>query len=63
MKTEITTADYSLFIVTGKDRSGKRFRLCYSNGFAAFSINLWCGTVWGVRKIDGKREKLKTVFN
>ena len=63
MKKEINTADYSLFIITGIDRSGKRFRLSYSTPFMAFAINLWCGTVWGVRKIDGKRERLKRVIN
>lgn len=65
MKTEINAADYSRFIVTGKDRDGKRFRLTYSPQAArvAFSVNLYRGSVWGVRMTDGKREKLKTVCN
>lgn len=65
MKTEINSADYSRFIVTGKDRDGKRFRLTYSQQAArvAFSVNLHRGSVWGIRMTDGKREKLKTVSN
>lgn len=63
MKTEINTADYSQYIVTGLDRDGKRFRLIYTQATTAFFINLWRGHVWGVRKVDGKREKLKSVYN
>jgi hypothetical protein len=64
-KTDILISNYSRFIVTGVDRDGKRFRLAYGQNGArtAWSINLWKGTVWGVRVTDGKREKLKTVLN
>jgi len=65
MKTEINTADYTAFIVTGLDRDGKRFRLTYAPSAAqvAFCINLFRGSVWGVLKSTGKREKLKSVYN
>ena len=57
--------DYSQFIVTGVDCKGRRFRLSYGQANArwAFAINLWRGTVWGVRIKDGKREQLKVVLN
>ena len=65
MKTEIDIMDYSAFIVTGLDRKGRRFRLSYGQDAArfAFAINIWRGTVWGVRIKDGKREQLKVVLN
>lgn len=63
MKTEINPADYSAFIITGTDRNGKRFKLTYSNALYAFSINLYKGSVYGVRISDGKRELLKRVVN
>lgn len=58
-------SDYSRFIVTGKDVHGKRFRMSYGPDAArfAFAINLYAGSVWGVRVSDGKRNLLKRVFN
>jgi hypothetical protein len=41
------------YLVTGVDRNGKRFRLCYTNWVMAQGINLWSGRRWLVR--DGKR--------
>ena len=58
-------SDYSRFIVTGKDVRGKRFRMSYGPqgaGFA-FAINIFNGSVFGVRVSDGKRELLKRVRN
>lgn len=50
--------------VTGIDRAGKRFKFEYdtTNGgiMTAFGINLWSGSVWGV-KPNGKRKLLKRV--
>lgn len=67
MRNEISPADYSAFIVCGTDTRGKRFRICYGAGFAAarcaFAVNLFRGSVWGVRVADGKRELLKRVLN
>lgn len=58
-------SDYSRFIVTGKDVHGKRFRMSYGPDAArfAFAINLYSGSVWGVRVSDGKRNLLKRVCN
>lgn len=58
-------SDHSRFIITGKDVHGKRFRMSYGPDAArfAFAINLYCGSVWGVRVSDGKRELLKRVCN
>jgi len=49
------------YIVTGKDRSGRRFRLFYKNWIMADGINLWSGSKWLVR--DGKRYLIKKVRN
>lgn len=53
---------YIKFIVTGVDRSGKRFKLTYDKPLWAFGINLWRGSVWGLLE-SGKRELLNRVFN
>ena len=60
-----SASDYSRFIVTGKDVHGKRFRMTYGSDAArfAFGINLYAGSVYGVRVSDGKRELLKRVRN
>ena len=65
MKTEINTADYSAFIITGTETNGKRFRIQYGPNAArfAFAVNLFRGSVFGVRIADGKRELLKRVSN
>ena len=51
------------FHVTGISRSGKRFKTMkfksYNN---AIMINLFNGSVWGVRE-DGSRKLLKRVYN
>lgn len=48
--------------VTGVDVYGKRFKLVYSNFIQATCINLYRGSLWGV-KADGTRKLLKQVFN
>lgn len=61
----IDTQDYpGGFDVTGIDRYGKRFKQHYSQAGAcvAFNINLWNGSVWGIRA-DGTRQRLKRVVN
>lgn len=70
MKTEINPADYCRFIITGTDRTGKRFRMSYPTEAArfVFAFNLYNGSIWGVRvsnglAYDGKRELLKRVIN
>ena len=62
MKEENEKSKYSYYLVTGKDRNGKRFRLRYVDAFWAFSINLWKGSVWGVLD-SGKRVLLNRVSN
>lgn len=47
------------YLVTGVDRSGKRFRLCYTNWVMAQGINLWTGCRWLIR--DGKRYLINRV--
>lgn len=50
------------FIVTGLYyNSSKRFSNKYSSLIMAMTINLWRGSVWGVK--DGKRTLLKRVWN
>jgi len=48
------------YVVTGKTVRGTRFRLVYSHAIWAMGINLWKGSVWGV-KANGKRKLLKRV--
>jgi hypothetical protein len=58
--------DYQEFVVTGKDTRGKRFSMHYaatpSGFYTAMGINLYHGSVWGIRKgAEAKRELLKRV--
>ena len=48
--------------ITGVLVSGKRFKIVTSSFFHAAGINLWRGTVWGVRK-NGTRTRLWEVTN
>lgn len=54
--------DFSCYVITGKDTSGRRFKLTYESWDAAACINLWNGNKWGI-KPDGKRVLLQTVRN
>jgi hypothetical protein len=47
------------YLVTGTDRNGKRFRLCYNDWVMARSINLWSGRRWLLR--NGKRYLINKV--
>jgi hypothetical protein len=49
------------YLVTGVDRSGKRFRRACASWALARGINLWRGTKWLVR--NGKRYKISTTTN
>lgn len=62
MTNKIPVAQIKAFIVTGTDRSGKRFKIQTSNYMHAMCINLWRGSVWALLD-SGKRKKLKTVIN
>ncbi len=51
------------FHVTGELRSGVRFkRMKFSSFASANMINLYSGSVWGVKE-DGSRKLLKRVYN
>jgi len=53
--------DYDSFVVTGKLTNGKQFKaIKTSNAAHAFGINLYDGSVWGVK--NGKRTLLKRVY-
>ena len=60
---KINIANFSEFIVTGTEVRGKRFRHRYTNAMYAFGINLWRGSVWGIRRDNGRRQLLKRVVN
>lgn len=49
------------YLVTGVDRSLKRFRMESTNFSFLRHINLWRGTKWLIR--NGKRFKISTVYN
>lgn len=63
---EVDLDDYEFFDVTGTTVYGKRFKLRYSatraGFYAAFSINLYKGCIWGVKN-NGKRVLLNRVYN
>lgn len=48
------------YIITGKDRSGKRFKPIHTD--TPQHYNIWQGTIWEV-KPNGKRKKVKEIFN
>jgi len=50
-----------LYIVTGVDCSGKRFRKIYENWKMAHGINVWSGSKWLLR--GGKRWLISRVRN
>ena len=50
------------FVVTGIDRSGKRFKIQTSSYTYACMINLWNGSVWAVLE-NNKRKRIKRVIN
>ncbi len=52
---------FDSFVVTGVTTRGKRFTQKYVSIYNAFNINLFRGNVWGVK--DGKRQKIKSVWN
>lgn len=63
---ETTYADlarfFDSFIVTGLlYNSKKRFTKKCSTPMTALSINLWTGSVWGIK--NGKRQLIRRVYN
>jgi len=53
---------YANYHVTGVLIDGRRFKTVTGNFYHAMGINLWRGSVWGV-KPDGSRKLLKRVRN
>lgn len=51
---------FQKYVVTGTTVQGKRFRLVYPTVFWAMGINLWKGSVWGIKE-NGERKLLKRV--
>lgn len=53
------------YVITGTLVSGKRFKRSFDKDGAlwAMGINLWRGSVWGIRISDGKRQLLKRIWN
>lgn len=53
------------YIVTGVTTSGKRFKRSFDKDgvYWAMGINLWNGSVWGIKISDGKRQLIKRVYN
>jgi hypothetical protein len=49
------------YLVTGTDRSGRRFRLTCSSWAHASGINLWQGSRWLLR--DGRKFRINTTSN
>lgn len=51
------------YVITGTDRSGKRFKRVLSSKAQAMSYNVWRGTLWKEDKSTGKREKIHEWYN
>lgn len=49
------------YLATGKDRSGRRFRIRSASWAHVNGLNLWQGHKWLVR--DGKKHLIVTVTN
>lgn len=67
MKT-VDVSLYSKFIITGLlYNSTKRFRKEFTGDLDGYTnanmTNIWNGTLWGVKKDNGKKEILKRVYN
>lgn len=50
------------YIITGTDRTGKRFKITTTNVIHAEGINLYRGSKWEVLKSD-ERKLLERVWN
>ena len=51
-----------VYVVTGVDRNGKRFKLVTTNRIHAFGVNLYRGNVW-IQDHTGKRKLLASTYN
>lgn len=48
------------YVITGKDRSGRRFKPIHTN--TPWHYNIWQGTVWE-KQPDNTRKKVKEIIN
>jgi hypothetical protein len=55
--------DFTGYVVTGTLVRGGRFRRHTALATYALGINLWRGSVWGIRLDNGHRKLLKRVYN
>ncbi len=51
-----------MYVITGTDVRGRRFKLTTTSRVYALGINLFRGSVW-FQGCDGKRKLLKRTFN
>lgn len=51
-----------IYIVTGVDKNGKRFKIGPTSLFHAENINAWNGTIWE-QIPNGKRKLIKRIYN
>ena len=51
------------YVITGTDRSGKRFKRVLSSKTQAMMYNVYRGTLWKEDKSTGKREKIYEWWN
>ena len=58
----IPIGQIKMFLVTGKDRSGKNFKIESTSYSYVCMINVYNGSVWAVLD-SGKRKLLKRVYN
>ena len=61
-KDNLPLASIKLFIATGTDRQGKRFKIETSSYFHLQCLNLWRGNKWALME-DNKRVLLSSHYN
>lgn len=52
-----------IYVVTGTDRYGKRFRRSFENLFYASHINVYRGNLWAQCIDTGKRKLIRSTYN
>jgi hypothetical protein len=63
MAQYVPTFQNEIYVVTGVDRRGKRFRKMFDNLFFAAYINVYRGSLWAQCLDTGKRKLLRTTYN
>jgi hypothetical protein len=52
-----------IYVITGVDVYGKRFRRIFDNLFYASHINLYRGSLWAQCLDTGKRKLIRSTYN